>query len=105
VSVDPLATAAWTDVLDRLEADVRAVDRALARGDILPIETWLPPRDLGPLPERLRRRAEGLARRLGHLQTRSRERLRGLAGELDDLERRRKAGVAYGGDPTARTRR
>jgi hypothetical protein len=94
---------AWLEVLDRLETDAQALEDALEAGDVLPVQTWVPPRDLGPLPEVLRVRAEGTLRRLDDARGRARGRLAGLTGDLDDLDRRRRAGAAYGTEvmPTA----
>lgn len=65
--------AAWISALDGLEADVEAVEAALAddhRRRELPAATpWSPPAGIGPLPLDLRPRADGiLARQLaaGH---------------------------------------
>ncbi len=58
----------WDAVLDRLEADLAAVERSLAErapteSDVASaqLRTWVPPRGLGPLPERLIVRARELA--------------------------------------------
>jgi hypothetical protein len=58
----------WEDVLDRLEADVTALQSQLGgiptAGDPAAPEVrpalWSPPRDLGPLPEHLAHRARAL---------------------------------------------
>jgi hypothetical protein len=94
---------AWLEVLERLEADAQALEDALASGDVLPVQTWVPPRDLGPLPEVLRARAEGTLRRLDDARGRARGRIAGLTGDLEDLDRRRRAGAAYSNEvmPTA----
>lgn len=59
----------WEAVLDRLEAELAAVERELAaHGPQLEsavtsaqLATWVPPRGLGPLPEGLLGRARDLA--------------------------------------------
>ena len=63
----PLADS-WDAVLDRLEADLAAVERSLAErapteSDVASaqLRTWVPPRGLGPLPDRLIDRARELA--------------------------------------------
>jgi hypothetical protein len=91
-----VSARAWIEVLDRLEADLRALDDALDAGEPVPLQTWTPPRELGPLPELLRERATGIADQLGELQTQARRRLAGLGEQLDDLDRRRRAGAVYG---------
>ena len=67
VRCTPLAES-WDAVLDRLEADLAAVERSLAErapteSDVAAaqLRTWVPPRGLGPLPERLIDRARELA--------------------------------------------
>lgn len=99
--VNLVAARAWVDVLDRLEADLRALDDALDAGEPVPLQTWSPPRDLGPLPELLRDRATDIASRLSELQAAARARLAGLGRDLDDLERRRRAGAAYATEMTS----
>jgi hypothetical protein len=53
----------WEDVLDRLEADLDAVERRLRDPHAPVVEPWPLPTDLGPLPERLVRRALALSER------------------------------------------
>jgi hypothetical protein len=48
------STVAWTEALERLEADLRG---ALAGADAV---RWTPPAGLGPLPEELAERASRL---------------------------------------------
>lgn len=90
-------TDVWCGVLDQLEAEVAELDAALVRGDVVPLHAWVPPRDLGPLPEELRPRAQSIATRIAQAQQRMRARLGELAGELQDVEQRRRAGTAYAG--------
>jgi hypothetical protein len=63
----------WEDVLDRLEADLDAVERRLRDPEAPAVEPWALPSDLGPLPERLVRRAVALSER--------QETLAGLLGQ------------------------
>ncbi len=58
----------WEAVLDRLEADLGAVERSLEERTptesevaAAQLRTWVPPRGLGPLPDRLIERARALA--------------------------------------------
>ncbi|WP_083707261.1 hypothetical protein [Intrasporangium flavum] len=58
----------WDAVLDRLETDLAAVERSLAERaptesdvEAAQLRTWVPPRGLGPLPDRLIDRARELA--------------------------------------------
>lgn len=89
------ATDAWTEVLARLEQDVAELDAALADGALVPVQAWVPPRDLGPIPGDLQARAQRVALQLARLSSRTRDRLDELSGELADVERRRRAGTAY----------
>ncbi len=55
-------TVNWPSVLGQLEGDVRAAEETLARGRADEIAAWgqgawLPPSNLGPLPDDLRERA------------------------------------------------
>ncbi len=57
-------SAAWKDALDRLELDVQETERLLAgqttsaaQEALAQAARWVPPTDLGPLPESLRERA------------------------------------------------
>ncbi|MBS3940192.1 MAG: hypothetical protein KG028_04450 [Actinobacteria bacterium] len=90
-----VATDTWVEVLDQLEQDLAELDGALEDGEVIPVQAWLPPGDLGPLPDELQPRAEGLAVQLARLQSRTRDRLGELSRELADVEQRRKAGTAY----------
>ena len=71
------ATARWEAVLDELEADIQRTHQLLVRpptvtahdspgedaphvADLLIAAQWVPPTDLGPLPEALRARAEAV---------------------------------------------
>ena len=85
----------WAQVLEELERDVAELDAALADEAPLPIRTWVPPRELGALPDDLRPRAEELALQLVELQSRTRDRLGELSADLQDVEQRRRAGTAY----------
>ena len=89
------AADTWTAVLARLEQDVAEFDAALAGGEVVPVQAWVPPRDLGPLPHALQPQAQRLAVHLSRLQSRTRDRLDELSGELADVEQRRRAGTAY----------
>lgn len=89
------ATDPWVEVLDQLEQDLAELDTALADGEVMPVQAWVPPRDLGPLPHELQPRAQELAVQLTRLQSRTRGRLGELSQELADVEQRRKAGTAY----------
>lgn len=92
----PLAAAhGWVTVLDQLEQDLAELDTALTDGEVMPVQAWVPPRDLGPLPDELQPRAQRLAVHLEQLQSRTRNRLGQLTEELADVEQRRKAGTAY----------
>ncbi|WP_156023149.1 hypothetical protein [Terracoccus sp. 273MFTsu3.1] len=59
----------WDTVLDRLEADLAAVERGLGESHppteaavmAAQLGTWVPPRGLGPLPDHLIDRARALA--------------------------------------------
>jgi hypothetical protein len=53
----------WEVVLDRLEADLDAVERSFRDGHAPVVEPWSLPSGLGPLPERLARRALALSER------------------------------------------
>ena len=55
----------WDDVLDRLEADLDALERSLrdAHAPVSVVEPWSLPSGLGPLPDRLARRALALSER------------------------------------------
>lgn len=77
VSADT-TTARWEAVLDELEADIQRTQELLARpptatepqagpddegptiADLLLAAHWVPPTDLGPLPDALRARAEAV---------------------------------------------
>jgi hypothetical protein len=53
---------AWTTVLDRLEDDVHdGLRLGLAGGVGAPLERWMPPAGLGPLPAELEDRARRIA--------------------------------------------
>ncbi|HSK21923.1 MAG TPA: hypothetical protein VK906_02040 [Egicoccus sp.] len=92
----PLAAAdTWTEVLAQLEQDVAELDAALTDGEVVPVQAWVPPRDLGPVPHDLQPRAQRLALQLARLSSRTRDRLGELSGELADVEQRRRAGTAY----------
>ena len=61
-----LMTARWEEVLDELEADIHRTHELLvgpgpAAADLMHAAQWVPPTDLGPLPETLRSRAEAVA--------------------------------------------
>lgn len=68
----------WEAVLDRLEAELAAVERELAAHGpqsesavtSAQLATWVPPRGLGPLPEGLIGRARDLAEAQGRLAER-----------------------------------
>ena len=89
------ATGGWEELLDRLEADLAALDAMLDDGEVVPLPLWAPPSDLGPVPAELRDRVGELSRRFGRAQERTRERLTALAAELHDVRRQRRAGEAY----------
>ncbi|MFA9446409.1 hypothetical protein [Egicoccus sp. AB-alg6-2] len=93
----PVTGSAWLQVLEQLEADIAEYDIALAGGELVPVQTWVPPRDLGPLPDELQPRAQRLAVHLAGLQSRTRDRLGELSAQLNDVDRRRRAGTAYAG--------
>lgn len=95
MNAPPDTDETWVQVLDRLEHDVLALDVALADGEVVPVDSWVPPRDLGPLPTDLQPRARRLALHLAQLQSRTRERLGELSAQLHDVEQRRRAGSAY----------
>ncbi|MFA9430937.1 flagellar protein FliT [Egicoccus sp. AB-alg2] len=94
-TMDGQPEGAWVEVLDQLEVDVVELDAALASGDVVPLHTWVPPRDLGPLPEALQPRAQRIAARIAQVQQHMRERLGELSAELQDVDQRRRAGSAY----------
>lgn len=89
------ATDAWAEVLDQLEQDLAELDAALADGEVVPVQAWVPPRDLGPLPAELQPRAKNVAMQLARLQSRTRDRLGELSEQLGQVEQRRRAGTAY----------
>lgn len=92
----PVATAdTWSEVLDQLEQDLAELDTALTSGEVMPVQAWVPPRDLGPLPADLQPRAQRLAVQLARLQSRTRDRLDDLSEQLTQVEQRRQAGTAY----------
>ena len=92
-----MSTAAWSEVLDRLESDVAAAEDVLRAG--LAVEEtraadWQAPHDLGPLPATLRERAERLLARQRRAELQMRH-------ALEDAGRRRATvdslGTAYAG--------
>ena len=85
----------WVQVLERLESDLAVLDEILDEGEVAPLQTWVPPGDLGAVPADLRERADELRLRLGRAQERAQERLAALAGELHEVHRQRRAGEAY----------
>jgi hypothetical protein len=89
------ATDPWVEVLAQLEQDLAELDTALLSGEAMPVQAWIPPRDLGPLPDELQPRALRVAVQLARLQSRTRDRLGELSTELADVEQRRRAGTAY----------
>ena len=94
----PLAAAdPGVEVLAQLEQDLAELDGALADGEVIPVQAWVPPRDLGPLPDELQPRAQRVAVQLARLQSRTRDRLGELNEQLDQVEQRRRAGTAYAG--------
>jgi hypothetical protein len=83
-------TRAWTDALSALEIDVQACERllhAVHAGTELPdadgtLGSWVPPRDIGPLPETMVERARTVlsrqlevARALAQAASQSRQQL------------------------------
>jgi hypothetical protein len=89
------AVRAWEHLLDRLEEDATDLRCALAAGTAVPVQTWSPPSDLGPLPSELQDRAELVISALADAQRRTRLRLTELSDELAGIDQRRKAGAAY----------
>lgn len=85
----------WIATLDQLEAGIERFEAELDAGEIGEVELWVPPADLGPLPESLRQRAVSLTWRMTAMEQRARDRRAVLQRELDDLGRRRGAGAAY----------
>lgn len=56
--------AAWTAELARLELTVEQAERLLAvNADRGPVDPWIPPADLGPIPEELLPRAVAVLQR------------------------------------------
>ena len=58
-------TVRWEAVLDELEADIHRTQELLVspgptNADLMRTAQWVPPTDLGPLPETLRSRAEAV---------------------------------------------
>lgn len=54
----PEADARWEEFLDRIEADVALAAAGLDDPSIpVHVELWIPPADLGPMPESLQERA------------------------------------------------
>jgi hypothetical protein len=89
------ARTGWDEVLDRLESETTALRAALVDGSSVPVSTWEPPSDLGPLPPELRARADLVLSALADAQRRTRLRLDQLADELAGIDVRRRAGTAY----------
>ena len=63
----PAPAAGWHEVIETLEGDVLAAEQSLARGRAEEIAAWgrrstdwIPPSNLGPLPDDLRERAARL---------------------------------------------
>ncbi len=58
------SVAAWSAVLDRLEADVILGEVSVGSSQVtVELEPWLPPNGLGPIPESLVARAREIAAR------------------------------------------
>ena len=90
----PLTTA-WEEVLDRMEAELGAIDAALDAGELMPLPTWVPPHDLEAMPPSVGERAGELRARLRRTHGRIRDHLLRLGEELHEVQRQRRAGDAY----------
>lgn len=88
----------WADVLDRLERGVTHAESVLDAGlAVEDVDDWEPPRDLAPLPTRLRVRAEALLERQRRVEQRMRTALEGAARRRADVD---SVGTAYAGTRT-----
>ena len=87
----------WEGALLRMEADLEALAGAIARGDAPVLPPWEPPVDLGPLPNALVARAQGILARAGQVRSEGAATLHVLADEQRQLATRREAGNTYAG--------
>lgn len=89
------AALGWEAALDAIEEDLGLVDAAIRAGRPAAVTGWQPPRDLGPVSDALRARAEALLRRIEQVQARAHDARDALRADLADLGRRRDAGHSY----------
>lgn len=84
------------EFLDGLEADLHAVEEALARGEAPSWRDWLPPPLAQPPDDRERRRAAALGERLDAVLKTLVEARAGIVRDLGDLDGHRRAARSYG---------
>lgn len=75
---------AWRDMLDLFETDAAASDAVV---EAEPVEPWLPPLDLGPLPESLADRARAVLAAQSDRTARLRTDMTTVRSHLDALAR------------------